>query len=52
MEYQKIINLLNEANDFKFATRQWTIANDNSKANIYNTELLKSNLCDYNHTYI
>ena len=35
------------------------IINDNSKANynaeneiIYNTEVLKSNLCDYNHAHI
>ena len=59
MEHQKIINLLNEANDSKFVTRKWNIVNDNSKANcdvgneiIYNTEVLKSNLCDYNNAYI
>ena len=33
MEHQKILNLLNEANDSKFGTRKWNIANDNSKAN-------------------
>ena len=33
MEHQKILNLLNEANDSKFVTRKWNIANDNSKAN-------------------
>ena len=40
-------------------TRKWKIANDNSKANYnaeneitYNTEVLKSNLCDYNDAYI
>ena len=39
--------------------RKWNIVNDNSKANynvgneiIYNTEVLKSNLCDYNDVYI
>ena len=36
-------------------TRQWNIVNDQSNANydvgnkiIYNTEVLKSNICDYN----
>ena len=59
MEHQKIINLLNEANDSKFVTIKWNIVNDNSKANcdvgneiIYNMEVLKSNLCDYNNAYI
>ena len=40
-------------------TRKWNIVNDNSKANYdvaneitYNTEVLKSSLCDYNSTYI
>ena len=54
MEHQKILNLLNEANDSKFVTRKWNIVNDNSKSNYdatneitYNTEILKSNLCDY-----
>ena len=39
--------------------RKWNIVNDNSKANYdagnkitYNTEVLKSNLCDYNDAYI
>ena len=47
MEHQKILNLLNEANDSKFVTRKWNIDYDNSKANhdvgkeiIYNTEVL------------
>ena len=59
MEHQKILNLLNEANDSKFVTRKWNIVNDNSKTNydvgseiIYNTEVLKSNLYDYNNVYI
>ena len=50
MEHQKILNLLNEADDSKFATRKWNIVNDNSKSNYditneitYNTEILKSN---------
>ena len=59
MEHQKILHLLNEASDSKFVTRKWNIANDNSKTNygvgseiIYNTEVLKSNLCHYKDTYI
>ena len=61
MEQQKILNLLNEANDSKFGTRteKRNIINDNSKSNydatnqiIYNREILKSNLCDCNNAYI
>ena len=33
MEQRKILNLLNEANDSKFLTRKWIIANGNSKSN-------------------
>ena len=47
MEHQKILNLVNRANDSKFVTRKWNIVNDNSKANygvgnemIYSTEVL------------
>ena len=50
---------MNEASDSKFVTRKWNIVNDQSNANydvgneiIYNTEVLKSNLCDYNDAYI
>ena len=50
MEHQKILKLLNEANDSKFVIRKWNIVNDNSKANYdsaneitYNTEVLKFN---------
>ena len=50
---------MNKAKDSKFVTRKWNIDNDNSKTNynvgseiIYNTEVLKSNFCDYNKTYI
>ena len=53
------MNLLNEANDSKFVTRKWNIVSDNANANydvgneiIYNTEVLKSNLCDYYDAYI
>ena len=49
---------MNKAKNPKFVTRKWNIVNDNSKANynveneiIYNTEGLKSNLCDYNGAY-
>ena len=58
MEHPKIINLLNEANDSKFVTRKSNIANANSRTNdvaneiTYNTEVLKSNLCDYNDANI
>ena len=59
MKHQKILHLLNEANDFEFVRRKWNIVSDNSRTNyevgskiIYNTEILKSNLCDYNNTYI
>ena len=52
---------MNETNGSKFVTRKWNIVNDNSKANYnaananeitYNTEVLKSSLCDYNDAYI
>ena len=59
MDHQKILNLLNEENDSKIVTRKWNIANDNSEASygvgneiIYNTEVLKSNLCEYSNAYI
>ena len=59
MGHQKILNLLNGASDSKFVTRKWSIVNDQSNANydvvnkiIYNTEVLKSNVCDYNDAYI
>ena len=56
MEHQKILNLLNEVDNSKSVTRKWNIVNHQSNANydvgnkvIYNTEVLKSNLCDYNN---
>ena len=56
MQYQK---LLNERNNSKFVTRKWNMVNDNSIANYqegneitYDTEVLKSKLCDYNDAYI
>ena len=36
MEHQKILNLLDEANDSKFIARKLNIVNDNSRDN-YNT---------------
>ena len=46
---------MNDASDSKFVARQWNIVNDQSNANydvgnkiIYNTEVFKSNICDYN----
>ena len=33
MEQQKILILLNEANDSRFVTKKWNIVNDNSKSN-------------------
>ena len=55
MKQQKILNLLNETSDYKFVTKKWNIVNDQLNKNydvgnetIYNTEVSKSNLCDYN----
>ena len=57
MEHQKILNLSNEANDSKFVIRKCNIVNYNSNSMIWNeiiikTEVLKSNLCNYNIVYI
>lgn len=53
------MNLLNESIDSKFLIRKWNIVNDQSNVHydtasviIYNTEVVKSNLWDYNDTYI
>ena len=50
---------MSERNDPKFVTRKRNIVDDNSKSNYdatneitYNTEVLKSNLCDYNNASI
>ena len=50
---------MNEVNNSKSVTRKLNISNDNSKTNYgvgieftYNTEVLISNLCDYNDEYI
>ena len=59
MKHQKILSLFNEANDFKFVTRKWNIAKDNSNANYavgnninYNTEVLECNFCNFNEVYV
>ena len=51
--------LLDEANDLKFVARKWNIVNDQSNANygieseiIYNAEVSRFNLCDYNNACI
>ena len=53
------MRLLNEPGDSKFVTRKLNNVNDQSNANcsienktIHSTEVLKSNLCDYNDAYI
>ena len=60
MEHLKISsNFLNESGDSKLVTRKWKNVKDQSNANynagneiIYNTDVLKCNLCDLNDTYI
>ena len=59
MEHPKILNLLNGANDSIFVTRKRNVVNDQSNVIynsgneiIYDVEVLKYNLCDYNHAYI
>ena len=61
MEYQKIINLLDNApnRSTKFKTKDWVEINDDTRG-MYNTNsqfkfktsMLKSGLCDYSDTYI
>ena len=34
MENKKILNLLNEASDFKFVARKWNIVNNRSNVNV------------------
>ena len=50
---------MNEASHSKFVTKKWNFINDQPNTNydvgneiIYNTEVLKSNPCDYNDAYI
>ena len=56
MKHQKILNLLNDANDPKFMKRKWNIVNNDSNSNYataneitFKAEILKPNLCDYNN---
>ena len=50
---------MNDSSDSKFVSRTWNIANYRSNANydvgnetIYNAEVLKFSLCNYNNAYI
>ena len=59
MEQQKILNSLNKSSDSKFLTRNWNFVNDQYNTNcsegneiIFSTDVLKSNLCDYNDACI
>ena len=60
MEYQKIVNLLNNESDqpSKFRTRNWIEINDESRGKYANgdikfkTTMLRSGLCDYADSYI
>ena len=59
MEHQKILNLLSRTSDSRFTTRMSNTVNDKSNAIyavwneiIYSTEILKSNICDYNNACI
>ena len=58
MEHHQILNLLNESSNSKFVKRKWDIVNEQSNSSydvgneiLYNTEVLKPSLCDYNDTY-
>ena len=59
MEHQKKMNLLNETSDSRFVTKKWSIVSVQTNTNydagneiFYNTEVLKSNLCDNIDAYI
>ena len=57
MDHLKILKLLNEASYSKFLARkcfhdQLNASYDTGNEIIYNTELLKFNLCNYNDVYI
>ena len=61
MEYQKIVNLIDDASNqpFKFRTKNWIKINYKSrtKYNVnsqikFKTTILKSSLCDYIDAYI
>ena len=62
MEYQKIVNLLDDASSnqpSKFKTKNWVDANDESIGTYnvnsqikFKTTMLKSSLCDYSDAYV
>ena len=59
MEYEKVLNSLNESSDSKFLIRNWNLVNDQLNANcnvgyeiICSTEVLKSNLSNFNNSSI
>ena len=61
MEYQKIVNLLNDGSNkpSKFRTKSWVEINDNirgvycpNKQIRFKTAMLRSSLCDYSDAYI
>ena len=61
MEYQKIVNLLNDESSkpSKSRTETWVEINDDvsgiyspNKQIRFKTEMLKSSLCSYSHAYI
>ena len=61
MEYQKIVNFLNDASNkpSKFRTRNWVEINDDirgayspNKQIRFKTAMLRSSLCDYSDAYI
>lgn len=58
MEHKKNCDILNEASSSTSVTRKQNIVNDQSNANCdvrtentCNTEVLHSNLCNYNESY-
>ena len=61
MEYQKILNLLNDESNkpSKFRTRNWVEINDEARGTYshnkqikFKTSMLRSSLCDYSDGYI
>ena len=61
MEYQKIVNLLNDESNkpSKFRTRNWVEINDEARGTYshnkqikFKTSMLRSSLCDYSDAYI
>ena len=61
MEYQKIVNLLNDESNkpSKFKTRNWVEINDEARGTYspnkqikFKTSMLRSSLCDYGDAYI